>query len=31
MPDRTNEAGVSPGCTLLDIKIVGLSNLNGLV
>ena len=31
MPLRTKEAGVSPGWTLEERKIVGLSNLKGLV
>jgi hypothetical protein len=31
MPFRTKEAGVSPGWTLEERKIVGLSNLKGLV
>lgn len=30
MPSRTNDAGVSPGCTLEEMKIVGLSNIKGL-
>jgi len=30
IPLSTKEAGVSPGCTLEVIKIVGLSNLKGL-
>jgi len=29
IPSKTNEAGVSPGCTQDDIKIVGLSNIKG--
>ena len=30
MPFRTCDDGTSPGCTLADKKIVGLSNCNGL-
>jgi hypothetical protein len=30
IPSSTNEAGVSPGCTLEVIKIVGFSNLSDL-
>ena len=30
MPSRTNDAGVSPGCTLEEMKIVGFSNMKGL-
>jgi hypothetical protein len=30
MPSRTNDAGVSPGCTLEEMKIVGLSKIKGL-
>ena len=29
MPSKTKEAGVSPGCTRLEINIVGFSNLKG--
>lgn len=31
MPSKTKEAGVSPGWTLLEMKIVGLSKTKGLV
>ena len=31
MPSRTKLAGVSPGCTRDEMKMVGLSNLKGLV
>ena len=29
MPSSTNEAGVSPGCTLDEMNTVGLLNLKG--
>jgi len=30
IPSKTKDAGVSPGCTLDEMNIVGLSNISGL-